>query len=90
VAKVPVVVFTMTRCPFCKTAKDLLRSLGVAFEEVNLDDHPERWEECGRRSGRETVPQIFWGERALGGCDDLTALKKSGELARLVAEWKAG
>lgn len=89
-ARETVVVFTMTRCPFCRTAKELLRSQGVEFEEVNLDQHPERWEECERRSGRETVPQVFWGERALGGCEELLALKKSGELARLAAAWKAG
>ena len=89
-ARETVVVYTMTRCPFCTTAKELLRSAGVGFEEVNLDDHPERWEECERRSGRQTVPQLFWGERHLGGCDDLMALRKSGELARLAAQWKAG
>jgi len=88
--KVPVVVFTMTRCPFCRTAKELLRSLGVAFEEVNLDQAPERWEECERLSGQQTVPQILWGERALGGCEELLALKKSGELGRLAALWKTG
>jgi glutaredoxin 3 len=80
-----VTVYTMTRCPHCQAAKGLLASLGIAFEEINLDAHPERWEECERRSGRATVPQIFWGDRHLGGADDLMALKKSGELARLAA-----
>lgn len=80
-----VTVYSMTRCPHCVAAKQLLASLGVPFEEVNLDDHPERWPECEGRSGLSTVPQIFWGDRHLGGCDDLMALKKSGELARLVA-----
>lgn len=79
-----IVVYTMTLCPHCHAAMTLLRSLGVPFEEVNLDDHPERWEECEGRSGLETVPQIFWGERHIGGCDDLAALKKSGELAVMV------
>lgn len=83
-----IVVYTMTRCPYCHTAMDLLRSLGVPFEEVNLDKAPERWAECEARSGRETVPQIFWGERHLGGADDLAALKKSGELFKLVAALK--
>ena len=79
-----VVVYTMTVCPYCNAAKELLRSMGVAFEEVNLDEHPERWGECEKRSGRQTVPQIFWGERHIGGCDDLMAMKRSGELAKLV------
>lgn len=84
-----VVVYTMTVCPYCKAAKDLLRSIGVKFEEVNLDEHPERWDECEKRSGRQTVPQIFWDGRHLGGCDDLMAMKKSGELARLAEREKS-
>lgn len=80
----PVRVYTMTHCPYCLRAKELLRAKGTLFAEVNLDDHPERWEECERLSGRKTVPQVFLGERHLGGCDDLLALEKSGELDRLL------
>ncbi len=89
-ARVRVTVYTMTACPYCAAAKKLLRSRGVPFEEVNLDEHPERWAECEARSGRETVPQIFWGEKHLGGCDDLSALEKSGELKRMAAELAKG
>lgn len=77
-------VYTMTHCPYCLRAKELLRAKGATFDEVNLDEHPERWEECERLSGSETVPQVFLGERHLGGCDDLLALEKSGELDRLL------
>lgn len=81
-----VVIYTMTICPYCIAAKKMLKKKGVPFEEVNLDQHPERWGECEKRSGRETVPQIFFGERHIGGCDDLDALNKSGELDRLIKE----
>ncbi len=81
-----VLIYTMTICPYCIAAKKLLKKKGVAFEEVNLDQHPERWAECEKRSGRETVPQIFFGDRHIGGCDDLDALNKSGELDRLIKE----
>jgi glutaredoxin 3 len=81
----PVTVFTMTICPYCIAAKRLLKKKGVVFEEVNLDRHPERWSECERRSGRETVPQIFFGDRHIGGCDDLKELDRTGELDRLIA-----
>jgi glutaredoxin 3 len=84
-----VTVFTMTTCPFCLAAKKLLRKKGVEFVEVNLDDHPERWAECESRSGRATVPQVFFGERHIGGCDDLQALEKRGELDRLIASLRA-
>ena len=81
-----VLIYTMTICPYCIAAKKLLKKKGVPFEEVNLDEHPERWAECEKRSGRETVPQIFFGDRHIGGCDDLDALNKSGELDRLIKE----
>ncbi len=81
-----VLIYTMTICPYCIAAKKLLKKKGVAFEEVNLDQHPERWGECETRSGRETVPQIFFGDRHIGGCDDLDALNKSGELDRLIKD----
>ena len=83
-----VLVYTMTTCPYCVAAKKLLAKKGVAFEEVNLDQRPDRWEECEKRSGQSTVPQIFFGERHLGGCDDLESLNKSGELDRLIADLK--
>ena len=83
-----VIVYTMTICPYCIAAKKLLTKKGVAFEEVNLDQAPDRWEECEKRSGQSTVPQIFFGERHLGGCDDLERLNKSGELDRLIADLK--
>ena len=83
-----VVIYTMTVCPYCVAAKKLLTKKGVAFEEVNLDLHPDRWEECERRSGLETVPQIFFGDRHIGGCEDLERLSKGGELDRLIATLK--
>jgi len=79
-------IYTMTTCPYCLAAKKLLRKKGVEVEEVNLDEHPDRWGECEKRSGRQTVPQIFLGDRHIGGCDDLEMLNKSGELDRMINE----
>lgn len=79
-------IYTMTTCPYCLAAKKLLKKKGVEVEEVNLDEHPGRWGECERRSGRQTVPQIFLGDRHIGGCDDLEALNRSGELDRMIKE----
>ena len=80
------VVYTMTTCPYCVAAKKLLKKKGVDFEEINLDQQPERWTECEEKSGRQTVPQIFFGDRHIGGCDDLQALDRKGELDKLIAE----
>ena len=79
-------VYTISACPYCLAAKKLLERKGVPFEEVNLDEHPERWEECERKSGLATVPQIFFGERHVGGCEDLQALDREGQLDELIME----
>jgi len=73
-------IYTMTVCPFCMRAKKLLRRKDMAFEEINLSRDENRWEEVEKRSGRQTVPQIFVDGRHLGGCDDLYELEKKGEL----------
>lgn len=75
-----VVMYTQTVCGFCDRAKELLRSKGVSWEEINLDEEPGRREEMIRRSGQQTVPQIWIGDAHVGGSDDLFALERAGEL----------
>jgi glutaredoxin 3 len=71
-------------CPYCQRAKNLLTRKNVAFREINVDDELKLREEMMERSGRRTVPQIFIGDRHVGGCDDLFELERSGELDRLI------
>ncbi|MBF0157442.1 MAG: glutaredoxin 3 [Magnetococcales bacterium] len=81
-----ITIYSTTVCPYCVRAKALLQKKGVAYEEINLDVSPERREEMlGRANGRRTVPQIFIGDRHIGGCDDLHALDAKGELDPLLA-----
>jgi glutaredoxin 3 len=80
-----VVVYTKDYCGYCLRAKNLLRSKGVAFEEIDIGDDDERCAEMIARSGRRTVPQIFIGDRHVGGSDDLQALNARGELDPLLA-----
>lgn len=78
-------VYTTPICPYCLSAKDLLRRKGVAFLEINVAGEPQRRAEMiARANGRTTVPQIFVGETHVGGCDDLYALEEAGELDRLL------
>ena len=59
-------------CPYCVRAKQLLASKGVEIAEIAIDwDGPKRQEMISRANGRTTVPQIFIGDRHVGGCDDL-------------------
>ncbi len=67
-------IYTKTTCPFCHRAKALLSQKGVAFQEIPIDGDAAKREEMIKRSGRNTVPQIFINAQHIGGCDDLYAL----------------
>ena len=72
-------------CPFCVAAERLLAAKGVReIEKVRVDLDPRRREEMMRLSGRRTVPQIWIGERHVGGCQELQALDRVGELDPLL------
>jgi glutaredoxin 3 len=84
-------MYTTQVCPYCVRAKSLLMQRGVQqIEEVRIDLLPEQRDEMVRLTGRRTVPQIFIGERHIGGCDELIALDRSGGLAPLLAGATAG
>ena len=78
-------MYSTSWCGFCERARGLLRRKGVEFSEIKLDETPEERETMMQRSGgRRSVPQIFIGERHIGGYDELAALERSGELDRLL------
>jgi len=79
-----VTVYVSDWCPYCERAKGLLSQKNVVFSEINVEDEPKFREEMMARSKRRTVPQIFIGEKHIGGCDDLFELDRSGELDRLI------
>ena len=78
-------IYTKTFCGYCWRAKHLLESKGVAYHEISVDFGGEvRMQMIQRANGRTTVPQIFIQGRHIGGCDDLLALDRSGELDSLI------
>ncbi|MGE4373498.1 MAG: glutaredoxin 3 [Xanthobacter sp.] len=81
----PIVIYTKSWCPYCHSAKELLRRKGWTFTEVDvtMDCEAEK-KMIDRSGGRRTVPQIFIGETHVGGCDDLYALDQSGKLDALM------
>ena len=81
-----IVMYTTTWCPYCSRARNLLAGKGAAFEEIDVDERPEARAEMIERGGRETVPQIFIGNRHVGGSDDLHALDAAGGLDPLLKE----
>lgn len=73
-------IYTKDYCPFCHRAKHLLADKGVAFVEYEISDDVARAVQMRQRAQRHTVPQIFIDDRHIGGCDDLFALERSGQL----------
>ena len=81
-----IVMYSTGWCPYCDRARALLARKGLTFREIKVDENPaEREAMLARSGGRRTVPQIFIGERHVGGFDDLYAIDKSGELDKLTA-----
>ena len=82
-----IVMYSKSWCPYCEQARQLLRSKGIAFAELDVDAEPQRRAEMFERSkGEYTVPQIFIGSHHVGGADDLQALESSGKLTALLAD----
>ena len=82
----PVTIYTTRLCPYCTAAKNLLRQKSIAFDEIDVSGNPgERKCMSERAAGRSTVPQIFIGDRHVGGCDDLYDLDQAGQLDPLLA-----
>jgi len=78
-------MYTKSWCPYCLRAKALMADKGVVYREINVEEYPERRAEMIERAGgRSTVPQIFIGGQAVGGCDDVFALEQRGELDELL------
>ena len=81
----PVTMYTTQVCPYCLRAKALLQQRGVTeIQEIRIDLDPAERERMMARTGRRTVPQIYIGETHVGGCDDLMALDRAGDLAPLL------
>ncbi len=79
-----IVMYTKSWCPYCDQAKHLLRAKGQTWNEIDVEAEAARRDEMVERSGRTSVPQIFIGDRHVGGFDDLAALDHGGELDALL------
>ncbi|MCD6185687.1 MAG: glutaredoxin 3 [Deltaproteobacteria bacterium] len=80
-----VIIYSTLICPYCIKAKHLLESKGIDYQEVRIDKHPELIAEVVKKSGgQKTVPQIFINDYHVGGCDDLYAFDKKGQLDSLL------
>ena len=80
-----ITIYTSAYCGYCSAAKRLLDRKGASYDEIGVDGRPAIRDEMEEKSGRYTVPQIWIGDRHVGGCDDLYALDAAGALDPLLA-----
>ncbi|TCI02175.1 glutaredoxin 3 [Corallincola luteus] len=66
-----ITLYTKDYCPYCKAAKRLLQNKGLSYHELDITHNIKLQAEMRQRSQRRTVPQIFFDEQHVGGCDDL-------------------
>lgn len=79
-----VTVYTGSFCGYCLQVTTLLERRGIPYTEVSVEDEPGLREQLLARSGRRTLPQVFVGERYIGGADEIRALDASGKLTTLM------
>ncbi len=81
-----VTMYSTAICPYCVRAEKLLRRKGIGdIDKIRVDLDSSRRVEMMQRTGRRTVPQIYIGDHYVGGCDELEALDRAGELDALLA-----
>ncbi len=75
-----VLIYSSRLCPYCRMAERLLEQKGIQAEKVMVDEDPVRRDEMTRRAGRTSVPQIFIGDKHVGGYVELAGLERAGRL----------
>jgi len=82
----PVRIYTTPICGYCVAAKRFLEKRGIPFEEIDVSDDVEMRQWLVARTGQRTVPQIFVGDRSIGGYTDMRALDQTGSFEPLIAD----
>ncbi|MFC3195370.1 glutaredoxin 3 [Marinicella sediminis] len=79
-----IIIYSTLICPYCNAAKNLLKSLNLAYREIRVDQDLDQRQKMMEKSGRTSVPQIFINGHHVGGFDDLNALHRRGQLGELL------
>ena len=80
-----IIIYTSSLCGFCYRAKSLLKKKNISFEEIDIDlNYSKRDEMIKKSGGRTSVPQIFFNDHHIGGCDDLYKLEEDNGLENFV------
>ncbi len=76
-------VYSTPNCPFCVSAKALLKSKNLSFQEIDVSNNSESLQKMVKLSGLRTVPQIFINNQSIGGFDELSKMNADGDLPHL-------
>lgn len=79
-----VVIYTFSTCPYCIRAKELLKSEEISFTEIDITNKKDKLNKLKEKTNCSTVPQIFVNDKFIGGCDDIMALYKEGNLDEIL------
>lgn len=77
-------IYTSRLCGYCYRAKQLLDAKGISYTEHSVDGKQQLRQSLIKKTGQRTVPQIWLGEKHVGGCDDLFALERAGKIEALL------
>ncbi len=80
-----ITIYSTLICPYCNAAKQLLKSKGLEYQEIRVDQDRQQRLVMMEKSGRTSVPQIFINGKHVGGFDDLNAINRSGQLDQMLA-----
>lgn len=80
-----IIMYSTRFCPYCMRARRLFAQKNVAFEDIDVSKDANLWHTMQKLSGRDTVPQIFINDEAVGGFDDIALLDRQGKLDSMLA-----
>ncbi len=84
-AQPEITIYSTLICPYCVAAKNFLKSKGLEWKEVRIDQDPAEREKMVAMAKRTSVPQIFVGDVHVGGYDDMMAMHREGKFEPLLA-----
>lgn len=70
-------IYSINNCSYCDAAKNLLKSRNIEFEEINLTNDDDGKFDLIKKTGQRTFPQVFFGEKFIGGYTDLKSFLDS-------------
>ena len=79
-----ITIYGSEHCSYCVAARMLLKKKGLEYDDILVTRDPAARAEMERRSGGQSVPQIFIDDSAIGGFDELYNLEQNGELDLLL------